>query len=315
MHTSVVPACLSSGSRKRTPLPPQSAIYREGSRPISDGTSRLSRTTAGDMPGDSMHGRGSRIARVEDDGLPGSHSSQHVPARGRTSPLLVKDGNADRAEHDRPRTSRRGKSGGQTTPVVDSLVPNESSISRERDSDSMDIDEAQLRPFDLTRFPARPPPAGDEPRNRTERNSSSGRESIEPGQRRGPFHPEPSTIGRAAPAKENDHEDRHHIARDNAYPQTNTRIPPTAPGVRLSGTNNVPIGTRSKLNASALPQSKRSYGPVTAASNAESMSKLACPPAASPVCFVLYSVSVKLIVRSSNQLMSRLPLLLRLREV
>ncbi|KAI6021695.1 hypothetical protein BKA83DRAFT_7750 [Pisolithus microcarpus] len=254
-----------------TGLYAHSAIYREGSRPISDGTSRLSYTTAGDVLGDSMHGRGSRIAHAEDDiGFPSSHSSQYVPTRGRTSPLLMKDGSADRAEHDHPRTSRRGKSGGQTTPVVDSLVPNESSVSRERDSDSMDIDEAQLRPFDLTRISARPPPAGDEPRNRTEGNSSSGRESIEPGQRRGPFHPEPSTVGRSAPAKEKDHEDRHHIARDYAYPQTNPRIPPTAPGVRLSGTNNIPIGTRSKLNASAPPQNTRSYGP------------LACPPAASP---------------------------------
>lgn len=234
------------------------------------------------MLGDSMHGRDSRIARAEDDiRLSGSHSSQYVPMRGRASPPPMKDDSADRAEYDRPRNSRRGKSRGQATPVVNSFTPNESSISRARDSDSMDIDDAPHRPFDLTRFPVRPPLAGDEPRSRTERNASSRRESIEPGQRRGPPHPESSSTDRD-PAKEIELENRRHVARDYAYPQTSTRLPPTAPGVRLSGTNNIPIGTRSKLNASAPPQDMRPYGLVTPASK-EPMNNLARPPATSPL--------------------------------
>lgn len=271
-----MPACLPSGSHRRPPLPPQSAIYREGSRQTSDGTSRPARTSAGDMLGNSMHERGPRTAHTENDiMLSDYHSSQPVSTRGRTSLPPKKDDSPDRIERDPPHNSRRGKSRGKAAQVIDSYAPNESSISRERDSDSMDIDDAQHRPSDLTRYPARLPLAGDELKNRTERNPRSGKESIEPGQRRGPPlpehpHPESSAAVRSAPVKD---EDGHHPVRDCTYSQTSTRLPPTAPGVRLSGTNNIPIGSRIKFNASAPSQNTRP--PVISTSNAEPLSNLA----------------------------------------
>lgn len=49
------------------------------------------------------------------------------------------------------------------------------------------------------------------------------------------------------------------------------RTPPAAPSVRLSGTNNIPIGTRNKPlgNAPSLPQSNMSRVAVISGSNAE----------------------------------------------
>ncbi|KAI6037612.1 hypothetical protein EDC04DRAFT_2130583 [Pisolithus marmoratus] len=290
--SSVPIAAEAQRAHKRTPLPPQSTIYREGSRQTSDGTSRPSRTPAGDTLGDSMHERGTRTARAENDmALSGYHTLQHVPMHGRTPPPPTKDNSAELTERDR-RNSHRGMSRGQTTPTVDSYGPNESSISRERDSDSMDIDDAQHRPFDSTGLPARLPPAGGERRNRTDWNARSGKVLIESGQRRGPPYPEhprseSSSTGRyddlrrLGPAKENEHENSHHAMRDYAVPQTSTRIPPTAPGIRLSGTNNVPIGTRSKFNAPVPSQNTGPYDRVTSATNAEPVSNLTNTPAAS----------------------------------
>lgn len=178
MHTSILLAYLSSGSRNRTPLPPQSAIY-SGSKASDLDTGCITRPSATEAQVGSLRERNAKVVHL-DNVIPTSdhHASQHTSTRGSSSLPSTTDRATDHTEYDRPRNPRRGKPRSQ----ADSYVPNESSIAKERYPDSMDIDDAPPRPPDFQRHPLRR--AGDEHGGPTTLDSSS---SIESSRLRGLF--------------------------------------------------------------------------------------------------------------------------------
>ena len=152
MHTSILLACLSSGSRKRTPLPPQSTTYREGSK-VSD----LDTGTRLEVQGSSLRGRDSKVAYLDSDIPTSNHNgSQHTSMRSSSLLPSTTDGTTDRTEHDRH--LRRGK----PTQITDSYVANESFVAKGHCPDSMDIDDVPPRPLDSQRHFSRRPPTREE---------------------------------------------------------------------------------------------------------------------------------------------------------
>ncbi|KAL4073684.1 hypothetical protein J3A83DRAFT_2595502 [Scleroderma citrinum] len=240
-------------------------MYREGPRSSDLDTGYTTHSSVADVQGESLRERDVKIAHADSDILASNHRGPQLTSmRGPFSLPLTTDGGADHTERDRPRNPRLGKSRG----FGDSYVPNE--------------------PSDLQRHLPRRPPTGEERGGHPTLNSTSARDPTEPGRPRAPLLPERpraesssrghyDELPRSAPVKDNFPEDRYGSVglpqRDSARPHSDTRAPPAAPGVRLSGTNNIPIGTRNKplSNTPPLPQSNRSLGTVISGSNTEPM--------------------------------------------
>ncbi|KAH7882327.1 hypothetical protein F5I97DRAFT_347171 [Phlebopus sp. FC_14] len=189
--------------------------------------------------------------------------------------------------------SRRSRGRVRPLSMRDSYVPHDSSTSKNGDRDVLHINDTPSRISDPPRYPATRPFPDDERADHVPRHPRAMMETPGGGAPRGPAAAERSprpdrTLPRQSvpnanlpslSARDRQWVDRPTPVEPNFSKRESTRLvgevraPPTAPNVRLSGTNSTPIGNRGRLAASvALPPAPSNVthrGPIMSGSNAE----------------------------------------------
>ncbi|KAH0834701.1 hypothetical protein J3R83DRAFT_10232 [Lanmaoa asiatica] len=245
-------------SRKRTPLPPQGEVFRPGARPAS--TQRSGGYSSGPT--------GPAPASVAEN----RHTSQIVPDDTqrdltRRSPSPPPPPPAERGDRDSGR-SRWSKLHANGPLQMDSQITHESSRGRAHDA-AMDVDDAPLpRSSDppVKLIPPRRPALQDEvPRYpRAMLNSDNDgpprvgvRETRDGVDSRYRFAVDDSS--RLGPSRERLGMERHSADQNISQKEPNrgveARPPPSGSNIKLSGTNNIPIGTRNKFAGNVPPPS------------------------------------------------------------
>ncbi|KIK81285.1 hypothetical protein PAXRUDRAFT_195341 [Paxillus rubicundulus Ve08.2h10] len=249
-----------SESRKRTPLPPQSEAFRPGSR-----LGTLQRDSGYGLSGVIVPPQASapspREIRSGHRAAPGDgprNTTRHTP-----SPT-VPQADLPTAERGDGARSRRFKPSANGPMHTDSYFPPESTRGRDRDV-AMDVDDAppprSPDPPPRHSLPKRPVTQDEVPRypramlgadgDGTSRGITTGREARETKELKpGSSQDEPS---RSDLARGRQQEERHApvnsgiTQKEPTHHTVEPKAPPAAPNIRLSGTNNIPIGTRNRF--------------------------------------------------------------------
>ncbi|KIJ63057.1 hypothetical protein HYDPIDRAFT_29748 [Hydnomerulius pinastri MD-312] len=253
-----------SGSRKRTPLPPQSAVFRPGSRPVTSQRDNGYSASAPALPLGSPPLREPRNSNTRSAANDVQRRRTPSPPPPPTREPANHSAPTDRAGN-RPHSLRSKSRANGGAQVMDSYVPQPESSRDRGDRDIvMDVDDTPPRSADpILLAPERPSHLPKRPAVDDEREAPRHPRAMD-GERGGYVDREPLDLryddhSRSAVVRDRQWEERHAPAdptlsqRESTRRAADSRPQINAPNMRLSGTNSTPIGSRNRFSGGVPP--------------------------------------------------------------